>query len=181
MAAATPKAPAPQLYVLAEEGRYAATPELLAGMCDENTIGVVAVFGSTYTGEFEDVAGIDAAVGELNAKNGWNLVVHVDGASGAFVAPFIYPDLLFDFRLPNVASINVSGHKYGLVYPGLGWVLWRDAEALPESIVFYCDYLGSLERTITLNFSRGASQIIGQYYQLLRLGKAGYASIMGNL
>lgn len=168
-------------YVLAEEGRYAATPELLAEKCDENTIGVVAVFGSTYTGEFEDVAGIDAAVGKLNDANGWELKVHVDGASGAFVAPFIFPNEMFDFRLPNVASINVSGHKYGLVYPGLGWALWRDAEALPESMVFYCNYLGTLERSITLNFSRGASQIIAQYYQLLRLGHDGYTKIMGNL
>ena len=168
-------------YVLAEEGRYAATPELLAAKCDENTIGVVAVFGSTYTGEFEDVAGIDAAVQKLNDANGWELKVHVDGASGAFVAPFVFPDEMFDFRLPNVSSINVSGHKYGLVYPGLGWAVWRDAEALPESMVFYCNYLGTLERSITLNFSRGASQIIAQYYQLLRLGHDGYAKIMGNL
>jgi len=168
-------------YIPAEEGRYVATPELLAAQCDENTIGVVAVLGSTYTGEFEDVAGIDAAVGELNAKNGWNIVVHVDGASGAFVAPFVFPEVVFDFRLPNLASINVSGHKYGLVYPGLGWAIWRDAEALPEDLVFYCDYLGSLERSITLNFSRGASQIIGQYYQFLRLGHDGYTSIMSNL
>jgi len=152
-------------YVLAEEGRYAATPELLAARCDENTIGVCAVFGSTYTGEFED----------------WNIKIHVDGASGAFVAPFIYPDVIFDFRLPNVVSINVSGHKYGLTYAGIGWAIWRDASCLPESMVFYCDYLGAPERSITLNFSRGASQIVGQYYQLLRLGKEGYTKILSNL
>lgn len=168
-------------YIPAEEGRYIATPELLAAQCDENTIGVVAVFGSTYTGQYEDVAGIDAVVGKLNDANGWHLVVHVDGASGAFVAPFAHPEVIFDFRLPNVASINVSGHKYGLVYPGLGWIIWRDADYLPESIIFYCDYLGSLERTITLNFSRGASQVIGQYYQFLRLGREGYTAIMKNL
>ena len=168
-------------YVFAEDGRYAATPELLAAHCDENTIGVVAVLGSTYTGEFEDVEGIDAAVSKLNEANGWKIVIHVDGASGAMVAPFIYPDFKFDFRLPNVCSINVSGHKYGLVYPGLGWAIWRDADHLPESMVFYCDYLGSLERSITLNFSRGASQIIGQYYQFLRLGRQGYTRIMSNL
>lgn len=168
-------------YVLAEEGRYAATPELLAARCDENTIGVVAVLGSTYTGEFEDVAGIDAAIQKLNDANGWNIKIHVDGASGAFVAPFIYPDVIFDFRLPNVASINISGHKYGLTYAGVGWAIWRDATHLPESMVFYCDYLGTVERSITLNFSRGASQIVGQYYQLLRLGKEGYTKIMTNL
>lgn len=168
-------------YVLAEENRAGATAELLREKCDENTIGVVAVFGSTYTGEFEDVAAIDAMVGALNKKNGWKLVVHVDGASGAMVAPFAYPDIKFDFRLPNVASINVSGHKYGLVYPGIGWAVWRTAAYLPESMVFYADYLGTLERTITLNFSRGASQIIGQYYQFLRLGMDGYRKIMTNL
>lgn len=168
-------------YVPAEEGRYASTPELLVSMCDENTIGVVAVLGTTYTGEFEDVAGLDAALVKLNKENGWEIVIHVDGASGGFVAPFIYPEFAFDFRLPSVASINVSGHKYGLVYPGLGWAIWRDSTYLPESMVFYCDYLGTVERTITLNFSRGAAQIIAQYYQLLRLGFHGYTRIMGNL
>mmetsp|Transcript_12795 Transcript_12795/g.36634 ORF Transcript_12795/g.36634 Transcript_12795/m.36634 type:complete len:502 (-) Transcript_12795:57-1562(-) len=168
-------------YVKCEEGRYCATPELIASLCDENTIGVVSVFGSTYTGEFEDTKALDAMVTKLNKANGWELVIHVDGASGAMVAPFLYPQLKFDFRLPNVASINISGHKYGLVYPGLGWALWRDAKALPESMVFYCDYLGTVERSITLNFSRGASNVISQYYQLLRLGKEGYTKIMTNL
>lgn len=128
-------------YIEVEEGRYCATPELIAAQCDENTIGVVAVFGSTYTGEFEDVEGLDKMVAKMNAENGWEIVIHVDGASGAMVAPFVYPDVKFDFRLDNVASINISGHKYGLVYPGLGWAVWRDADHLPESMVFYCDYL----------------------------------------
>ena len=158
-----------------------ATPELIASLCDENTIGVVSVFGSTYTGEFEDTKALDAMVTKLNKENGWELVIHVDGASGAMVAPFLYPQIKFDFRLPNVASINISGHEYGLVYPGLGWALWRDSKALPESMVFYCDYLGTVERSITLNFSRGASNVISQYYQLLRLGKEGYTKIMTNL
>ena len=168
-------------YIPVAEGRWSATPELVKDACDENTIGVAAVFGTTYTGEFEDVAGMDAVIQELNKENGWRIVIHVDGASGGMVAPFLYPDVLFDFRLPTVASINVSGHKYGLVFPGLGWAIWRDAEYLPESMVFYCNYLGSLERSITLNFSRGASQIIGQYYQFLRLGRAGYTKILQNL
>ena len=168
-------------YVLAAKDRAGATPELMEPLCDENTIGVVAIFGSTYTGEFEDVEGMDAMVGRLNARNNWGLVVHVDGASGAMVAPFVFPALKFDFRLPNVASINISGHKYGLVYPGIGWAVWRAPEYLPESMVFYADYLGTVERTITLNFSRGASQIIGQYYQFLRLGFDGYQKIMQNL
>jgi glutamate decarboxylase len=168
-------------YVPAEDGRLIATPGKLRDLCDENTIGVIAVFGSTYTGEFEDVEGIDAMVSDLNDKNKWDIVVHVDAASGGFVAPFVYPDLKFDFRLKNVISINVSGHKYGLVYPGIGWAIWRDSKALPESMIFYADYLGSLERTITLNFSRGASHIIAQYYQFLRLGVEGYKKIMNNL
>lgn len=168
-------------YVLADATRASATPELLQAKCDENTIGVVAILGTTYTGEFEDVEGIDAMVGRLNKANGWDVVVHVDGASGAMVAPFVYPDVTWDFRLPHVASINVSGHKYGLVYPGIGWALWRAPEYLPESMIFYEDYLGTLERTITLNFSRGASQIVAQYYQFLRLGMEGYQKIMMNL
>jgi glutamate decarboxylase len=168
-------------YVPAEEDRVVATPELLQELCDENTIGVVAVLGSTYNGEFEDVEGIDTMVGRLNEENGWDIGVHVDGASGAFIAPFAYPDIRFDFRLPNVVSINASGHKYGLVYPGIGWAIWRNADYLPESMVFYADYLGTLERTITLNFSRPASNIIAQYYQFLRLGREGYADIMLNL
>lgn len=168
-------------YVPVEEGRYCATPELMRPLIDENTIGVAAVFGSTYTGEFEDVEAIDALISELNDKNDWGLSIHIDGASGAMVAPFLYPDLKWDFRLPNVGSINISGHKYGLVYPGLGWVIWRDTEYLPESIVFEANYLGSVERSITLNFSKGASQIIAQYYQFLRLGYNGYRKIMVNL
>lgn len=168
-------------YVEAEERRLMATPKLLEALCDENTIGVVAVFGSTYNGEFEDVEGIDAMVSKLNRQNGWQIGVHVDAASGGFVAPFVFPDIKFDFRLPNVVSINTSGHKYGLVYPGIGWALWRSAEHLPESMIFYADYLGSLERTITLNFSRSSSQVVGQYYQFLRLGFTGYRKIMTNL
>ena len=168
-------------YVLAEDNRLIATPALLKDLCDENTIGVVAVFGSTYTGEYEDVEGIDSMVSKLNKKNDWEIKVHVDAASGGFVAPFVFPNIKFDFRLPNVCSINVSGHKYGLVYPGIGWAVWRDIKALPESMIFYADYLGSMERSITLNFSRGASQIIAQYYQFLRLGRDGYTKIMRNL
>lgn len=165
----------------AAEERWAATPDLIANACDENTIGVVCILGSTYTGEFEDVEGMDAKIEEVNKKNGWNIVIHVDGASGAMVAPFIYPDVKFDFRLKNVASINISGHKYGLVLPGLGWAIWRSEEYLHESLVFWCDYLGNLERSITLNFSRSASNVVAQYYQLLRLGRDGYTKIMSNL
>ncbi|KAL4856151.1 Glutamate decarboxylase 1 [Chlorella vulgaris] len=168
-------------YVPAEVGRYVATPELIRDLCDENTIGVAVVFGSTYNGEFEDVEGIDKVLSELNAKHDWGLSIHIDGASGAFVAPFLYPDLKWDFRLDNVASINASGHKYGLVYPGLGWIIWRDATHLPEAMVFWEAYLGTMERSITLNFSKPATNIIAQYYVFLRLGYSGYRKIMMNL
>lgn len=110
----------------------------------------------------------------------WHIPIHVDAASGGFIAPFIYPDIVWDFRLPLVKSINVSGHKYGLVYAGIGWVIWRNKEDLPEELVFHVNYLGADQPTFTLNFSKGASQVIAQYYQLIRLGFQGYKSIMTN-
>src|SRR5262249_24117915 len=112
---------------------------------------------------------------------GLDTPIHVDAASGGFVAPFVVPDLEWDFRLQNVVSINASGHKYGLVYPGVGWALWRSAEFLPQELVFNINYLGADQASFTLNFSKGASQVIGQYYQLIRLGKHGYRAIMSNL
>lgn len=118
------------------------------------------------------------AINDLLVERGLDTPIHVDAASGGFVAPFINPNLLWDFRLPKVVSINVSGHKYGLVYPGVGWVVWRDPEFLPTELIFNINYLGADQASFTLNFSRGASQIIGQYYQLIRLGKKGYRSIM---
>lgn len=170
-------------YVWAEEGRCSATAALLEALVDENTIGVACILGSTFTGEFEDVQAVSEMLERLAEESGGDIdvFVHVDAASGGFVAPFLYPDLVWDFRLPRVASINVSGHKYGLVYPGVGWCVWRDAQALSEELVFYEDYLGSPETSITLNFSRGAAQIVAQYYQFLRLGRAGYSKIMRNL
>jgi glutamate decarboxylase len=136
-----------------------------------------AILGTTYTGEYEDIKGINDLLVERNI----DVDIHVDAASGGFVAPFINPGLLWDFRLPKVTSINVSGHKYGLVYPGVGWVVWRDPKYLPQELVFNINYLGADQASFTLNFSRGASQIIGQYYQLIRLGKRGYRRIMVNL
>lgn len=168
-------------FVTVSEGTYIATPEGVISQCDENTIGVVGILGSTYTGEYEDIKGLDAKIEELNKKTGWNLGIHVDGASGAFVAPFVDQDLDWDFRLKNVVSINASGHKYGLVYPGIGWTIWRSKEYLPESMIFRTQYLGSDQPSFTLNFSRGASMIIAQYYQFLRLGFEGYRKIMVNL
>ena len=144
---------------------------------DENTIGVVAILGSTFDGSYEPVAEICAALDRLAADGGPDVPVHVDGASGAMVAPFLDPDLVWDFRLPRVASINTSGHKYGLVYPGVGWALWRDAEALPEELVFRVNYLGGDMPTFALNFSRPGAQVAAQYYTFLRLGREGYRAV----
>jgi glutamate decarboxylase len=144
---------------------------------DENTIGICVILGSTYTGEYEDAK----TVNDLLVAKGLDTPIHIDAASGGFVAPFVNPNLIWDFRLSNVVSINVSGHKYGLVYPGVGWIVWRSPEYLPQELVFNINYLGADQASFTLNFSKGASQVIGQYYQLIRLGKSGYKSIMLNL
>jgi glutamate decarboxylase len=145
--------------------------------CDENTIAVVPVLGSTFDGSYEPVQEICAALDDLEARTGLDVPVHVDGASGGFVAPFVDPELVWDFRLPRVASINVSGHKYGLVYPGVGWVVWRDADALPDDLVFWVNYLGDNMPTFALNFSRPGAQVVGQYYNFLRLGFEGYRKV----
>jgi glutamate decarboxylase len=148
--------------------------EQAAKLCDENTIAVVSVLGSTFDGSYEPVAEIAAALDGLERERGLDVPLHVDAASGGFVAPFIQPDIEWDFRLPRVQSINASGHKYGLVYPGIGWALWRDAEALPEDLVFRVNYLGGNMPTFALNFSRPGSQVVAQYYNFLRLGREGY-------
>jgi glutamate decarboxylase len=153
------------------------TPEGAAAACDEQTIGVVAILGSTFDGTYEPVAEIAAALDGLQADRGLDVPIHVDAASGGFVAPFVDPDLAWDFRVARVQSINASGHKYGLVYPGLGWVLWRDPDALPEELVFHVDYLGGDMPTFSLNFSRPGSQVVAQYYNFLRLGRAGYRAV----
>ncbi|RPD41363.1 glutamate decarboxylase [Chitinophaga barathri] len=146
--------------------------------CDENTIGVVPTLGITFTCLFENVKAISEALDKLNKEKGWDIGIHVDAASGAFIAPFIQPDLVWDFRLPRVKSINASGHKYGLSPLGVGWVIWRDAEDLPEELVFQVDYLGGNMPTFALNFSRPGGQIITQYYNFLRLGREGYKKVM---
>lgn len=155
------------------EDYYIMDPKKAVELCDENTICVCAILGSTYNGEFEDVQLLNDLLAKKNAEKGWNIPIHVDAASGGFIAPFIYPDIVWDFRLPLVKSINVSGHKYGLVYAGIGWVVWRNKEDLPEELVFHVNYLGADQPTFTLNFSKGASQVIAQYYQLIRLGFEG--------
>jgi glutamate decarboxylase len=146
-------------------------------LCDENTIGVVSVLGSTFDGSYEPVAEIAAALDTLESERGLDVALHVDAASGGFVAPFIQPELKWDFRLPRVQSINASGHKYGLVYPGIGWALWREPEALPEDLVFKVNYLGGNMPTFALNFSRPGSQVIAQYYNFVRLGYEGYRAV----
>lgn len=165
-------------YLPMAEGRYVITPEQVVDAVDENTIGVVAILGTTYTGELEPVEEICAALDAVAARGGVDVPVHVDAASGGFVVPFLHPDIVWDFRLPRVVSINLSGHKYGLTYPGIGFVLWRDATQLPEELVFRVNYLGGDMPTFTLNFSRPGNQVIGQYYNFLRLGRAGYTEVM---
>ena len=145
---------------------------------DENTIGVVAILGTTFTGELEPVQEICAVLDEIAGGGGPDVPVHVDAASGGFVVPFLYPELEWDFRLPRVKSINASGHKYGLTYPGIGFAVWRTKEDLPEDLVFRVNYLGGDMPTFTLNFSRPGNQVIGQYYNFLRLGRSGYTDIM---
>ena len=164
-------------YVYCTEERYVIDPKEAVDLIDENTIGICAILGTTYTGEYEDVK----AINDLLIERGLDTPIHVDAASGGFVAPFVKPGLEWDFRLEKVVSINVSGHKYGLVYPGVGWVVWRSPEFLPKELIFNINYLGADQASFTLNFSKGASQVIGQYYQMIRLGKRGYRAIMTNI
>ncbi|KAL4734594.1 pyridoxal phosphate-dependent transferase [Aspergillus similis] len=164
-------------YVYCTEERYVIDPQQAVDLVDENTIGICAILGTTYTGEYEDVK----AINDLLVERGLDCPIHVDAASGGFVAPFIHPTLQWDFRLEKVVSINVSGHKYGLVYPGVGWVVWRSPEFLPKELIFNINYLGAEQASFTLNFSKGASHVIGQYYQMIRLGKRGYRSVMVNI
>ncbi len=160
-----------------EGERFILSAEEAVKLCDENTIGVVAILGSTFDGAYEPVKEICDALDDLQARTGLDVPVHVDGASGAFIAPFVDPDLEWDFRLPRVASINTSGHKYGLVYPGVGWVIWRDADALPDDLIFWVNYLGDNMPTFALNFSRPGAQVVAQYYNFLRLGFEGYRRV----
>ncbi|MEU0771459.1 glutamate decarboxylase [Streptomyces albogriseolus] len=160
-----------------EGDRFHLDPAAAAELCDENTIGAVGILGSTFDGSYEPVAELCAALDDLQERTGLDVPVHVDGASGAMIAPFLDEDLVWDFRLERVASVNTSGHKYGLVYPGVGWVLWRDAAALPEELVFRVNYLGGELPTFALNFSRPGAQVVAQYYSFLRLGRDGYRAV----
>jgi len=160
-----------------EPGRLHLRGPQAAAQCDENTIGVVAILGSTMDGSYEPVGEISAELDRLAAAGGPDVPIHVDAASGGFVAPFLQPELIWDFQVPRVASINASGHKYGLVYPGVGWAVWRDAAYLPEDLVFKVNYLGGEMPTFALNFSRSGANVAAQYYNFLRLGFEGYQRI----
>ena len=168
-------------YIEMEPGQYTITAKGVLDAVDENTIAVVPILGVTYTGAYEPIKEIHDALVEYNARTGHDIPMHIDAASGGFVAPFLQPDLEWDFRLPLVKSINVSGHKYGLVYPGVGWIVWRSHEELPEDLIFHVNYLGGDMPTFTLNFSRPGNQIVGQYYNFLRLGRQGYTRIMESM
>jgi glutamate decarboxylase len=160
-----------------EGDRFHLDSEQAVALCDENTIGVVTVLGSTFDGSYEPVSEICAALDRLAASGGPDVPVHVDAASGGFIAPFVQPELEWDFRLPRVQSINASGHKYGLVYPGVGWAIWRDREALPSDLVFEVNYLGGSMPTFALNFSRPGSEVIAQYFMFVSLGADGYRAV----
>ncbi|BAC71313.1 glutamate decarboxylase [Streptomyces avermitilis] len=167
----------PRIVPLAED-KYTIGPEDVEPHIDENTIGVVAVVGTTFTGHKDDVVGIDKLLRDVRKERDLDIPIHVDGASGGFVWPFLYPDSKWDFRLEQVRSINVSGHKYGLVYPGIGWLVFREESDLAKDLVFYENYLGKTDATFTLNFSTGASMVLAQYYNFVRLGRQGYTYVM---
>ncbi len=158
--------------------KYTIGPEDVEPHVDENTIGVAAVLGTTFTGHSDDIVGINEHLVSLKHDKGLDVPLHVDGASGGFVWPFLYPDTEWDFRLEQVRSINVSGHKFGLVYPGIGWLVFREKSDLAEDLVFYENYLGKTDATFTLNFSTGSAMVLAQYYNFVRLGFTGYRFIM---
>src|SRR4051794_6813708 len=164
-----------------QPGKYTIGPDDVAPHVDENTIGVAAVLGTTFTGHKDDIVGINDLLVRLRAEQGLDVPLHVDGASGGFVWPFLYPDSAWDFRLEQVRSINVSGHKFGLVYPGIGWLIFREKADLAPDLVFEENYLGKTDSTFTLNFSTGSAMVLAQYYNFVRYGRAGYAYIMKNM
>jgi glutamate decarboxylase len=161
--------------------RYVMNADEVAEQVDENTIAVGVVLGTTHIGEADPIEEINDRLVQIKADKGWDIPIHVDGASGGFIAPFAEPEMKFDFRLEQVASINASGHKYGLVYPGVGWLVFRDRTKLPEDLVFSVNYLGGAQPTFTFNFSRGSAMIQAQLYNFLRLGRSGYEKIVENM
>jgi len=172
-----------RILPVSEKSLFRLDPELVKKNIDENTIGVFVILGSTYTGHYEPVEEISKILDEFEAKTGNDIPIHVDAASGGFVAPFTHAKAggtKWNFELPRVKSINTSGHKFGLVYAGVGWIIWRDESFLPKHLIFELHYLGGTEESYTLNFSRPGAQIIAQYYNLIHLGFKGYRSIMEN-
>src|ERR1700749_1516976 len=167
-----------QRVVPLQPGKYTIGADDIAPHVDENTIGVAAVLGTTFTGHADDIPGINTLLVNLKNERGIDVPLHVDAASGGFFWPFVYPDSAWDFRLEQVRSINVSGHKFGLVYPGIGWLVFRERSDLAEDLVFYENYLGKTDATFTLNFSTGSAMVLAQYYNLVRLGHEGYRYIM---
>jgi glutamate decarboxylase len=161
-----------------QRDKYTIGPEDVEPHVDENTIGVAAVLGTTFTGHADDIRGINDLLVGLKHDRGLDVPLHVDAASGGFVWPFLYPDSEWDFRLEQVRSINVSGHKFGLVYPGIGWLVFRELSDLAEDLVFYENYLGKRDATFTLNFSTGSAMVLAQYYNFVRFGHEGYRYIM---
>jgi glutamate decarboxylase len=164
-----------------EEGRYTIGADEVEPLLDERTIGVAGLHGSTFTGQMDDLVAIDALLARIESERGWHIPLHIDAASGGFVTPFSEPDLAWDFRLQRVRSINVSNHKFGLVYPGMGTVVFRDASDLPDELVFHINYLGGDMPNYSLNFSRPSSSVILQYFAFLRLGHEGYREIVANV
>jgi glutamate decarboxylase len=164
-----------------QPGKYTIGPDDVSPHIDENTIGVAAVLGTTFTGHKDDIVGINDLLLQIKSERGLDVPLHVDGASGGFVWPFLYPDSKWDFRLEQVRSINVSGHKFGLVYPGIGWLIFREKSDLAQDLVFEENYLGKTDATFTLNFSTGSSMLLAQYYNFVRYGRAGYTYVMRNL
>jgi glutamate decarboxylase len=163
-----------------EDGRYTIGADDVEPHLDERTIAVAGLLGTTFTGQMDDLHSIDALLARIESERGWRIPLHVDAASGGFIIPFSQPDLEWDFRLPSVHSINVSNHKFGLVYPGMGTVVFRDASDLPEELVFHINYLGGDMPNYSLNFSRPSSSVILQYFAFLRLGHAGYQQIVAS-
>ena len=161
-----------------ERNRLIMSPGEVIKRCDENTIGVVPTLGVTYTLQYEPVEAVAVALDDLEEESGLDIPIHVDAASGGFVAPFIHPAVVWDFRISRVKSINTSGHKFGLAPLGCGWIVWREAQDLPEELIFRVKYLGGSLPTFALNFSRPGGQIVSQYYNFIRLGNEGYTKIV---
>lgn len=161
--------------------RHVIGPAEVEPLIDENTIAVGAILGTTFTGQVDEIEGIDELLRRVKQEKGWDIPIHVDAASGGFVAPFAYPELKWDFRLEHVRSINVSNHKFGLVYPGMGSVVFRNLDAVPDELVFKITYLGGEMPNYSLNFSRASNAVLLQYYNFLRLGHSGYERIAANL